>query len=97
MANYILLLQYTEQGIRNVRDTTKRGAAAAETAKKMGVKITDVFWTLGAHDLVLIAEAPNDETMTACSLKLASLGNVKTQTMRAFRGKEMDAILRKMK
>jgi uncharacterized protein with GYD domain len=60
------------------------------------VELVDLFWTLGPYDLVLIAEAPNDETMTAFSLSLASLGNVKTQTLRAFRSKEMDEILRKM-
>jgi uncharacterized protein with GYD domain len=97
MANYIVLLQFTEQGIRSVQDTTKRAASAATMARKMGVKIVDVFWTMGSYDLVLIAEAANDETMTACALKLASHGNVKTQTMRAYRAKEMAAILRKAK
>src|SRR3989442_10209105 len=97
MANYVMLLQWTDQGIRNVKDTTKRAQAAAETASKMGVKITDAFWTLGAFDLVLITEAPDDETITALALKLASLGNVKTQTLRAYRAKEMDAILGKIK
>ena len=97
MANYIVLLQFTEQGIRNVQDTTKRSAAAAAMARKMGVKIADLFWTLGSCDLVLIAEAPNDETMAACTLKIASHGNVKTQTMRAYRANEMKAILKKAK
>jgi uncharacterized protein with GYD domain len=96
MANYIALLQFTDQGIRTVKDTTKRATAAGELASKMGAKIADVFWTLGAYDLVLVIEAPDDETMTALALKLASLGNVKTQTLRAYRAKEMDAILKKV-
>jgi uncharacterized protein with GYD domain len=95
MATYIALLQYTDQGIRNVKDTAKRAAAAADTAAKMGVKFTDVFWTLGQYDLAIVAEAPDDETLTALMLKLASLGNVKSQTLRAFRAKEMEAILKK--
>ena len=95
MATYIALLKFTEQGIRNVKDTTKRAAAATEAAAKMGVKFTDLFWTLGRYDLAIVAEAPDEETMTALMLKLASLGNVKSQTLRAFRAKEMDAILKK--
>jgi len=96
MANYVMLLQWTDQGIRNVKDTTKRARAASEFATKMGVKLADAFWTLGSYDLTLIVEAPDDETITAFALKLASLGNVKTQTMRAYRAKEMDAILGKV-
>ena len=95
MATYIALLQLTDQGIRNVKETTKRAASASDAAAKMGVKFTDLFWTLGQHDLAIVAEAPDDETMTALMLKLASLGNVKSQTMRAFREKEMDAILKR--
>jgi uncharacterized protein with GYD domain len=95
MAAYIALLQFTDQGVRNIKDTAKRAAAATDAGAKMGVKFTDLFWTLGHYDLVIVAEAPDDETMTALMLKLASLGNVKTQTLRAFRTNEMEAILKK--
>src|SRR5438046_707853 len=95
MATYIALLQFTDQGIRNIKDTTKRAAAATDAAAKMGVKFTELFWTLGQYDLAIVAEAPDDETMTALMLKLGSLGNVKSQTIRAFRAKEMEAILKK--
>ena len=95
MATYIALMQYTDQGIRNVKDTIKRAAAANDVASKMGVKFTELFWTLGHYDLAILAEAPDDETMTAVMLKLASLGNVKSQTLRAFRSKDMEAILQK--
>ena len=94
MATYIALLQFTEQGVRSVKDTTKRAAAATKAASKMGVKLTDLFWTLGNYDGAIVAEAPDDETMTAFMLKLAALGNVKSQTLRAFGAKEMDAILK---
>jgi len=97
MASYIALLQFTDQGIRNVKDTTKRAAAAAETAAKMGVKIVDTFWTLGPYDVVLLLEAADDESVTAFALELGSLGNMKTQTLRAFRAKEMDAVLARIK
>jgi uncharacterized protein with GYD domain len=97
MAMYVSLLQFTEQGIRNVKDTIKRSAAATADAEKMGLKVTDAFWTMGAYDVVLLLDAPNEAAMTAFTLKLGSLGNVKTQTMRAFSRKEMEAILAKVK
>jgi uncharacterized protein with GYD domain len=96
MAAYIALLQFTDQGVVNVKDTTKRAAAAKDVATKMGVKFSELFWTLGQYDLVIVAEAPDDETMTAVMMKLGSLGNVKTQVLRAFRTNEMDAILKRM-
>ena len=97
MAMYVSLLQFTDQGIRNVKDTIKRGAAATAEAEKMGVKVTNSFWTMGAYDVVLLLDAPDDATMTAFALKVASLGNVKTQTMRAFGKEEMEDILAKVK
>jgi len=97
MAKYISLLQFTEQGARNVKDTIKRAAAATAEAEKMGVKVTDSFWTMGAYDVMLLLDAPDDETIGAFSLKLGSLGNVKTHTMRAFRREEMEKILAKVK
>jgi uncharacterized protein with GYD domain len=97
MAKYVSLLQFTDQGIRNVKDSIKRAAAATAEAEKMGAKVTDAFWTMGAYDVVLLLDAPNDETISAFSLKLGSLGNVKSQTMRAFRREEMESILAKIK
>jgi uncharacterized protein with GYD domain len=97
MARYVLLLQYTDQGILKVKDTTKRAAAfRGEIAGKFGVKVSDVLWTLGRYDMVVLAEAPNDEAMAACSLSLARLGNVKIQTLRAFQSSEMEALLGKV-
>jgi uncharacterized protein with GYD domain len=63
----------------------------------MGVKITEAFWTMGAYDVVILFDAPNDETVSALSLKLGSLGNVKSQTMRAFRREEMENVLAKIR
>ena len=97
MAMYVSLLQFTEQGIRNVKDTTERAAAATAEAEKMGLKIKDSFWTLGPYDVVLLLEAPDDQSVTAFTLKVGSLGNVKTQTMRAFGSEEMEDILAKIK
>ena len=97
MARYVGLIQFTDQGIRNIKETVKRGDAAAAEAKKMGMKIIEEFWTMGAYDVVLLVDAPDDETMTAFMLKVGSLGNVKTETMRAFGREEMEKILAKIK
>ncbi len=97
MAKYVSLLQFTDQGIRNVKDSVKRAAASTAEAEKMGAKVTDAFWTMGAYDVVLLLDSPDDETVSAFSLKLGSLGNVKSQTMRAFRREEMESILAKVK
>jgi uncharacterized protein with GYD domain len=66
-------------------------------AQKLGMKIVEEYWTMGAYDGVVIMEAPDDETMSAFILKVGSLGNVKGQTLRAFRRNEMEGILAKIK
>jgi uncharacterized protein with GYD domain len=96
MASYILLASYTEQGIKGIKDTVKRTSAVKEMAKKAGVEMKESYWTLGQFDVVALFEAPDDATMTAFSLSVAKLGNVKTQTLRAFSGKEMTDILSKL-
>lgn len=96
MAHYVMLLKFTDQGIRNVKDSTKRAAAAADMAGKMGVKVTSTYWTMGRYDLVLLADASDDETVAAVSIKLGSLGNVSIETSRAFTASEMDGILKKV-
>ena len=97
MATYVSLIQFTDQGIRAIKDTVKRGDAAIAEAEKMGMKIVEEFWTMGAYDVVVFFEAPDDETMSAFTLKIGALGNVKSHTLRAFRRKEMESILAKIK
>jgi uncharacterized protein with GYD domain len=97
MARYISLIKFADQGIRNIKDTVKRGDPARAEAEKIGVKVIEEFWTMGAYDEVVLFEAPDDETMTAFACKVSSLGNVKTETMRAFRKDEMEGILSKIK
>jgi uncharacterized protein with GYD domain len=63
----------------------------------MGMKIIEEFWTMGAYDAVVVVDAPNDETISAFMLKIGSLGNVKSHTMRAFGREEMEGILAKIK
>ena len=96
MATYILLANFTEQGIRNVKDTVKRAEAFKESAGKFGVTVKDIYWTLGRYDLVVTVEGPDDPSVTALGLALGALGNVRTQTLRAFEAGEMKQIIGKM-
>jgi uncharacterized protein with GYD domain len=96
MAMYVVLFNFTDQGIRNVKDTTKRAAAFKEVAKSAGVSVKEMYWTLGQYDLVAIIEAPDDGVVTALGLGLGKAGNVRTQTLRAFSQAEMEAILSKV-
>ena len=97
MVTYIALLQFTDQGSRNVNETTRRAVAMSEMAAELGITVVDVVWTLGQYDIVMKLEAPNDESLTSFTLKLRFLGNVTIQTMRAFRSEEMDDILNMIK
>jgi uncharacterized protein with GYD domain len=93
MAAYIMLGTFTEQGIRNVKDTTKRAEAFITLAKSMGVSVKSIHWTLGEYDIVSLFEAPDDMAVTALGLALGKSGNVRTQTLKAFSQAEMDTIL----
>src|ERR1700683_1314049 len=84
MATFITTIKFTQQGIKGIDETTKRAAALKAAAKKMGAKVTDIYWTMGDHDGVLIFEAPDDETATTLLLHLGASGNVHTTTVRAF-------------
>jgi uncharacterized protein with GYD domain len=96
MATYIVLINYTDQGIRNVKETTKRADAVRDMAKKFGVYAKEFFWTLGKYDVVAIFEAPDDASITALGLSIGAAGNVRTQTLRAFSEADMKAILAKL-
>jgi uncharacterized protein with GYD domain len=93
MATFITAMHFTEPGIKAVRDTCERAAEFKAVAKKMGVKVAGLYWTLGAFDGVIACEAPDEETATAALLHLGSLGNIRTQTVRAFGDSEMQKIL----
>ena len=96
MATYVMLAHFTEQGIKSVKDTTKRAEAFKQSANKHGATVKELFWTLGQFDVVTIVEAPDEATMTALGLSVGALGNVRTQTLRAFSEAEMKTILGKM-
>ena len=96
MATFIALANFTDQGIRNVKDTVKRADAVKEAAQKAGITMREIMWTLGSYDMVVIFEAPDDASMTAFGLAVGAAGNVRTQTLRAFNRSEMTAILAKL-
>jgi uncharacterized protein with GYD domain len=93
MAIYISLNTLTDQGARNVKDTTARADAFRDTAKKFGVTVKDVYWTLGIYDAVCILDAPDDSAIAALQANLAAAGNMRTVTLRAFSRDEMGTIL----
>ena len=84
MAQYIMLADWTEQGIRNVKDSPARLDAAKELCRKHGAEITAFFMTMGRHDMVVILQAPGDEAVAKVALALGSGGNVRTETLKAF-------------
>jgi uncharacterized protein with GYD domain len=96
MATYIVLGNFTEQGIRNVKETTKRAEALRGLGKKLGATVKDVYWTLGQYDVACIVDAPDDAAITALGLSIGALGNVRTQCLRAFNADEIGKVLGKM-
>lgn len=96
MPTYVTLLRWTGQGVRNVKDTTKRYEDGLALSEEMGAKILAFYWTTGRYDAVAISEAPDDETASAVSLAIGSEGNVKTETLRAYSSEDMERILAKL-
>ena len=93
MSKYVLLGSWTDQGVRDVKNTVKRSRAAREMFAAMGVNAREWFFTLGPYDVVLTVDAPDDETLTRATLALAVQGNLRTTTMRGFGEKEMETLL----
>jgi len=96
MATYIGLATFTDQGLRTVKDTTKRADAVKESASRFGVTVQDIYWVHGPYDVLTICEADDDAAITAFSLAVGSAGNVRFQTLRALTRDEMNEVLRKL-
>lgn len=93
MATYVSLINYTDQGIRNVKDSPKRLDAAKKLLKDMGGELKAFYLTMGAYDIVIVAEAPSDEAVAKFSLAVGSAGNVRTTTLKAFNEAEYRKII----
>jgi uncharacterized protein with GYD domain len=95
MPIYVLLINWTDQGVRADRDTVGRREHADALAEKHGARIEYAYWTMGQYDIVAVIEAPDDESITAMVLELTAEGNVRTQTLRAFDHGQMQAIVQR--
>jgi uncharacterized protein with GYD domain len=93
---YVVLLNWTDQGVRNYKETLDRAEAASKALEALGGRMKDLYWTLGPHDVVAIAEAPDDETATAFALATGAQGSIRSTTLRAFDREEVKGILAKV-
>jgi uncharacterized protein with GYD domain len=96
MPRYVVLIDWTEQGVRDFKDTVDRYDAANSQLEGLGVRFTDTYWTLGNHDIVSIVDAPDDEALAAGLLAVAGAGNIRTTTLRAFNADEMRSVIGKV-
>ena len=96
MPTYIFLVNWTDQGVTNVRETVERLDRGAKAAEKYGVRLRQTYWAVGPYDMVSIAEAPGDEAVTAHLLEVCSEGNIRTTTLRAYGREEMDGIIARL-
>jgi uncharacterized protein with GYD domain len=96
MPTFIFIGNFTDQGVKTVKDSVKRADAVKELGKKFGVKMNDIHWTMGVHDVVATFEAPDGPSMSAFVLAVGMAGNVRGQTLRAYDKDEMNGILKKL-
>jgi uncharacterized protein with GYD domain len=95
VATYIALVDWTDQGVRNFKDTVDRYETAQNQMRSQGVEFRTVYWTLGAHDMVTVVDAPDDQSLAAALLAVAGQGNIRTTTLRAFSADEMRGVISK--
>lgn len=95
MNTYVSLVNWTEQGIKNFRDTTHRAEDFSKLVESSGGTIRDMLWTVGDYDMVCVVDFPDDETGVAALLQVGSAGNIRTRTLRAFTADQMTGIIRR--
>jgi uncharacterized protein with GYD domain len=93
---YVILMNWTDQGVANVKDTVNRYHAAKQLLESKGGSFEAIAWTIGPYDLVAIVDVPDEETGSAFNLQLAATGNLRSVTMRAFDESEMSGIIGRM-
>ena len=96
MVTYVVLAKFTDQGVKAAKDSPKRADAFKQMAKTFGVTVKDIFWTQGRYDIITVVEAPDELSATALNLSLSALGNIRTESLRAFSSAEMMNIVAKM-
>ena len=95
MPKYVSLVNWTQKGVAGFKETVDRAEVANQLAATLGGAILEIYWTMGPHDIVVISEAPDDESASAFALTLAAQGNLTTITMRAWDADEMKGIIAK--
>jgi uncharacterized protein with GYD domain len=93
MTAYVSLINWTDQGIKNFRDTTQRAADFSRLVESSGGRVRELLWTVGEYDIVCVIDFPDDETGVATLLRLGSAGNIRSNTLRAFSAEEMAGII----
>jgi uncharacterized protein with GYD domain len=96
MPTYVVLMNWTDQGVKTAAETVHRRDQADALAQKHGASIEQVYWTVGPYDLVTVIEAPDDESATAMLLELGTAGNLRTTTLRAYDRDEMSGIIQRL-
>ncbi|MGQ0682706.1 GYD domain-containing protein [Bradyrhizobium sp.] len=96
MVAYVVLASFTDQGVRNAKDSPKRAEAFKDLAKTFGVTVREIVWTQGRYDVVTIVDAPDESSFMSLTLSLGALGNVRTESLRAFSAAEMTKIVDNM-
>ena len=95
MPLYVALVNWTDQGIKNYRDSVRRAEDYRGLVEKSGGQVRQLVWTLGEYDIVVVTDFPDDETATAVALQASALGNIRTTTMKAFDADQMSAIIQR--
>ena len=95
MPTYVSLIHWTDQGIKNYKDTTTRAADFSKLVESSDGRVRELLWTVGEYNLVTVVDFPDDETSTAALLQVGSLGSIRSNTLRAFNAEEMGAIIRR--
>ena len=96
VSTYVVLYKFTDQGAKNVKDTVQRASEARADNERRGFKVQGIYWTQGQYDMVAVVEAPDEQAMMAGLFNIASAGNVRSETLRAFTAEEMQAAIKKM-
>ena len=96
MLTYVVLVNFTDQGIHRVKESPKRAEAFKDMVKTFGATVKEIFWTQGRYDIVTIVEAPDELSAMALNLSLSALGNIRTESLRAFMATDMAKIVDKM-
>ena len=96
MVAYVVLGNFTDQGVRNAKESPKRAEAFKAMAKTFGVTVREIVWTQGRYDVVTVLDAPDEFSAMTLSLSLGALGNVRTESLRAFSAADMTKVVGKM-